>query len=101
MPSVTAVRAQGEVGLWTPHEVTADGFLTGVRTCTVSAGQDSWCSVGIEPFLDPCQGETYVGRCDGNTVVWCENERIYTWNCSDAGRVCAYDPYWQYYSCRR
>ena len=79
----------------------ADGFLNGVKTCTVTAGQDSWCSIGIEPFLDPCQGETYVGRCDGNTVVWCESDRIYFWNCSDSGRVCAYDPYWQYYSCRR
>lgn len=41
---------------------------------------------------DPCQGETYKGRCAGSTLVWCENKHIYRVNC--ANRCSPNDPYY-------
>lgn len=48
---------------------------------------------------DPCGGETYTGRCDGNTVVWCENSQVYKQNCSDKGQTCQYSSSKKYYAC--
>jgi len=44
---------------------------------------------------DPCQGETWQGRCDGSTVVWCENGGVKTLDCSSCGWVAAKG----YYDC--
>lgn len=49
-----------------------------------------------EPQVDPCGGETFEGRCDGDTVVWCEDEDVKTLACP-AG--CALDPAKGYYDC--
>jgi len=68
----------------------------------VSADQDDPVDddpVQDDPVEDPCQGETYVGRCDGNTVVWCENEQVHTQNCSDSGKECGYSEQYGYYAC--
>ena len=45
---------------------------------------------------DPCQGETFEGRCDGNTVVWCENEQVKTLTCQQS---CGFDAPKGYYNC--
>ncbi|MBK7580612.1 MAG: trypsin-like serine protease [Myxococcales bacterium] len=34
---------------------------------------------------DPCHGESYEGRCDGTTVVWCEAEKIHEIACQSCG----------------
>ncbi len=49
---------------------------------------------------DPCQGETFEGRCDGQTVVWCENEQVQTQNCAAEGKECVFDGEKRYYACR-
>jgi len=33
------------------------------------------------PVVDPCGGLDWAGACDGETVRWCENERIYRYEC--------------------
>lgn len=44
---------------------------------------------------DPCQGETFIGRCDGNTVTWCENEEVKQLSCSK----CGFDQASGFYNC--
>jgi hypothetical protein len=52
-----------------------------------------------QPTQDPCQGETYKGRCDGDTVIWCENNQVMTEDCQAFGQTCQYDSQQQYYAC--
>lgn len=50
----------------------------------------------IEP-PDPCNGETWEGRCDGKTVIWCEDEEVKSIDCR---RQCGWDNAVGYYNCR-
>ena len=37
---------------------------------------------------DPgCNGETWEGRCDGNTVIWCEGGKVHSIDCGACGFV--------------
>jgi len=49
---------------------------------------------------DPCNGETYLGRCDGDTVVWCQDDQVQSQDCAAEGKVCVFDDAKQYYACR-
>jgi hypothetical protein len=52
------------------------------------------------PPSDPCQGETYKGRCDGETVVWCEDNQIKTLQCNPAANMkCGFDKFKNIYNC--
>ncbi len=51
------------------------------------------------PIDDPCQGETYEGRCDGGMLIWCENKKINKQNCTTARRKCGYNQSQGYYDC--
>jgi secreted trypsin-like serine protease len=44
---------------------------------------------------DPCQGETYQGRCDGNRVIWCENAQVQQLDCQS----CGFDSAKGFYNC--
>lgn len=48
---------------------------------------------------DPCQGETFEGRCDGETVIWCENQQVQSTNCAATGRVCGFSESNQFFAC--
>ncbi len=62
-----------------------------------------WIGIGDnpdpDPQQDPCNGETYEGRCDGQTVVWCENNKVNRQDCAADGKVCAYSDEHGYYGC--
>lgn len=49
------------------------------------------CMVQAVAATDPCQGETFQGRCSGSTVIWCESGSVKTIACGDWGGTCAYD----------
>lgn len=55
-------------------------------------------STGTTPptTTDPCQGETYDGRCDGKTVIWCESEEIKQISCRNN---CGWNASKGYYDC--
>jgi hypothetical protein len=56
--------------------------------------------VDVAPPEDPCAGETFVGRCDGDQVVWCESDQVHVQNCPDYdGKTCVFDDAHQYYAC--
>jgi hypothetical protein len=48
---------------------------------------------------DPCSGITYEGQCAGNTVEWCENDKVNSIDCSSGHKSCGYDGANQYYNC--
>lgn len=48
---------------------------------------------------DPCRNETYRGRCDGGTVIWCEDEEVHRLDCEAEGGRCAFDSGGDYYNC--
>lgn len=64
-----------------------------------SSSEDNNSSNDITTPTDPCNGETYAGRCDGDTVIWCENDQVYQSNCGDKGQTCGYDNGNAYYAC--
>lgn len=48
---------------------------------------------------DPCNGESFSGRCNGSTVVWCENSQVKSTNCSTQNKVCGFSAQNQYFAC--
>lgn len=34
---------------------------------------------------DPCNGETWLGRCDGDTLIWCDSDVVRTAQCQSCG----------------
>lgn len=48
---------------------------------------------------DPCQGETFNGRCNGNTVIWCENSQVKQQNCASQNKVCGFSSQNNYFAC--
>jgi V8-like Glu-specific endopeptidase len=53
---------------------------------------DAYCDF-ISDYIpvDPCVGETYQGRCSGNTAVWCESGALRSQDCEATGYVCGLD----------
>jgi hypothetical protein len=39
-------------------------------------------------LIDPCDGETFEGRCAGDRAIWCERDIVNRVNCSATGQVC-------------
>jgi hypothetical protein len=48
---------------------------------------------------DPCIGVTYTGLCDGDTVIWCDQEELLGIDCSDNDMVCGFDAEDGAYNC--
>lgn len=80
---------------WVVAGVTSYGDVA----CTqygVDTRVDAYASFVVDaPPSDPCQGETYAGRCDGSTVIWCENEQVKQLDCTS----CGFDDAKGYYNC--
>ena len=62
-------------------------------TCGVVEGGASAC-VG-----SGCDGESFLGRCDADSIVWCENELVRRFDCAEANGVCAWDVGGTFYNC--
>lgn len=83
----------------------------------VTSYGDAYCtSYGVDTRVDafrdflgldsggdqnPCGQETYEGRCDGSTVIWCQDSQVYQQDCAETGMGCDYDPARDYYGCIR
>lgn len=48
-----------------------------------------------------CKGESFVGRCDGNNLVWCENGEVFSVSCADSGASCHWDGANGYHNCHK
>lgn len=60
---------------------------------------DDFLGLDDAPPADPCKGETFEGRCDGGSVIWCENGQIHTSSCSSQGKTCGFSQQHGYYAC--
>jgi len=73
--------------------------------CTTDAGcfGPQWMAYCVESgdCQDTCQGVSYEGCCDGQTVTWCENGVLKAVDCatSSAGLSCGWDATSQWYWC--
>jgi V8-like Glu-specific endopeptidase len=88
-------RCDGSAVVWCENQSVhqQDCAATG-KACGYSSEKGYYACVQPAP-PDPCQGETYAGRCDGNKVIWCENEQVKSLNCT----TCAYSAQKGYYDC--
>lgn len=59
----------------------------------------TFLGVGTTPPADPCQGETFAGKCSNNTVIWCENNQVHQSNCTTQGKTCGFSAANQYFAC--
>ena len=108
-----------------PSDVDAWGALTWEGECV--GNEVHWCedgqvfeadctalggACGWDPELgaydcvdldDGCGGETFEGRCDGNSVVWCEDGEVFEADCgtleSLPGSLCGFNCEFQAYDC--
>jgi len=54
-------------------------------TCTTDADGRARCDAAP----DPCNGESFAGRCAGDTVIWCEANAVQTRDCAACSSTCA------------
>jgi V8-like Glu-specific endopeptidase len=89
-------RCSGETVIWCENQqVKQQDCASQSKVCGFSAQNQYYAC--IEPAAeDPCQGETFAGRCDGKTVVWCENQTVKTMTCSNQ---CGFNTAQGYYDC--
>jgi hypothetical protein len=52
-----------------------------------------------QPVDDGCQGETWEGRCENNTVIWCEGNTVKQKSCTVLGLQCMWYSYYEYFDC--
>lgn len=86
-------RCEGSVVHWCENDQVyqADCAPRG-KTCGFSDIDGfTGCLTRSAPPADPCAGESYRGRCNGNTVVWCENNSVQRIDCGAHDGVCEYD----------
>ncbi len=95
-------RCDGATVVWCENnQVQKTDCAASGKICTFDSNHQYY-ACGTAPVVqptDPCNGETFAGRCDGNTVVWCENEQVKSINCSATSRTCKYDSKNAYYNC--
>jgi len=77
-------RCDGQTAVWCEAEaVVRDDCASRGWLC----GDDGAGQMRCSPPPDPCAGETWEGRCDGQTAVWCEAGAVSTVPCAE-GTVC-------------
>jgi hypothetical protein len=92
-------RCDGDTVVWCENELVHEQPCGAGTTCGYSSEHSYYGCVADAP-ADPCGGETYEGRCDGNTVIWCENDTVMSTSCSNfGGRTCGYSDAAGYYGC--
>ncbi len=77
------IRVMGTVSWGDPSCVDRDHFTRVDDNCDF-----------LDDFIDlsdPCEGETFAGRCDGQVAVWCEADAVVTRDCAAEGLSCGPD----------
>ncbi|MGB0589898.1 MAG: hypothetical protein ACPGU1_09480 [Myxococcota bacterium] len=81
-------------------ECSCDGLSCGADPCGNSCGL---CDAGLACVAgacvdDPCEGVTFEGCCDGDTLQYCDNGTLQSLNCSSSPS-CGWDASAGYYDC--
>ena len=77
----------------------ADADALGKVQCgdgTCGAGEA--CDNGVCAATGPCGGYTYQGCCEGQTVIWCEDDEVLQFDCGADGG-CGWDASTSAYDC--
>lgn len=61
--------------------------------------QDASCINGACVATNNCGDVDYIGKCEGNTVVWCEDNELYSLNCSVSNALCGFSAEFAYTMC--
>jgi V8-like Glu-specific endopeptidase len=92
LPACGAVTAggscDGDTAVYCASDaVVRDDCAAAGQLCQVNAGGEARC---VAPVVDPCGGETFAGRCDGATAVWCEDGEVQTRACAPCQLGCGW-----------
>jgi len=92
LPSCGAVTAsgscEGDVAVYCASDaVVEDDCAARGEVC---AADDSGAARCAPEVVDPCGGETFAGRCDGATAVWCEDGAVEQRACAPCDLGCGW-----------
>lgn len=94
-------RCDGDTVIWCEGgEIHQQDCAAEGKVCGFDDARGYYACLDTGTTDDPCNGETYVGRCDGDTVIWCQDDQVHSQDCTAEGKVCVYDESKQYYACR-
>jgi secreted trypsin-like serine protease len=97
-----AGRCDGADVIWCENNaVQTQSCADSGKTCVFDAANAYYaCGVATQaPSNDPCNGETFAGRCDLGTVIWCESGTVKSIDCTKSSASCGYDSSAGYYNC--
>lgn len=83
----------GSVTASASADASGSGSVTASSSATTVSGDDSSSDEASTTAADPpldCETIGYTGYCDGDVLVWCENEEIMMVDCAAQGEVCAF-----------
>jgi hypothetical protein len=85
-----------EAGFVKTYDCAANG-----KTCGYQDDAVGYNCVAGTPVTEPagCGDVTFDGSCDGETLVWCENDVVITYNCAGVGKTCSYQDASVGYNC--
>ncbi len=87
-PGTDAGTCEGNVAEHCESGVTVkDDCAARGEVCGADEGGVARC----RPAPDTCNGETFAGRCDGDTVIWCEAGAIQQRDCGACSKSCGTD----------
>ena len=73
-----------------------DGCGGSCGTC----GGGEVCTAGKCDSVSPCGTVTSAGKCQGDTVVWCQNNQLQEYDCADENKICTYLAAYGKYGCK-
>ncbi len=89
-------RCDGNKVIWCESSQVKSQTCGGGKVCGFSAS-DNYYGCIAPAQQDPCHGETYAGRCDGNELIWCENSTVKNATCSSG---CGFNSQQGYFDCQ-
>jgi hypothetical protein len=88
--SATASTTASTTGPTSTTGKTSDPSTTGEPT-TADPSTTGDPTVSTTDPDDPCMGIDYTGYCDGDTLIWCEDNALKVVDCTADGRICVFE----------
>ncbi|MEM9692439.1 MAG: serine protease [Myxococcota bacterium] len=89
-------RCNGNAVVWCEdNRVLTTDCTARQQQCSFSSGEGFFGCVEPSP-ADPCGGESFQGRCAGNTVVYCDDDEVKSISCP---RQCGFDSGNGFFNC--
>ncbi|MBW1807735.1 MAG: trypsin-like serine protease [Deltaproteobacteria bacterium] len=93
-------RCDSDTVVWCENDnVYRQDCAADAKVCGYNDEQNYYACVEEVVPQDPCKGETWMGRCENDQVIWCENEQVLTQDCAEQGKLCQFDDDKNYFGC--